>query len=287
MYYYIINPASGFGKINKVKSTLNSLGIAGEFVKTTGPGDATKLTKLGLSKGYNTIIAVGGDSTVNEVTNGLVEKNAVLGVIPTGATNSLAKTLGIENLNQACEILAARKLETIDLGKINEKYFITQAVIGFEANVIKYRAEKGFIPKIKGIKKCIDELRKFTPVEVTLEFDKHFIANTKMFTVIIANSKPSFDYIKTFKTNPQDGILDVLIISELSKKKVLRYLFQIIRGRYENLPQTSIFPTRKITIKTAAPLPFSIDGENFGETPVEIEVVPKKLKVIVGRQRQF
>ncbi len=108
-----------------------------------------------------------------------------------------------------------------------------------------------------------------------------------MFTVIIANSKPSFDYIKTFKTNPQDGILDVLIISELSKKKVLRYLFQIIRGRYENLPQTSIFPTRKITIKTAAPLPFSIDGENFGETPVEIEVVPKKLKVIVGRQRQF
>ena len=103
MYYYILNPTSGSGSINnlqdKLRSTLNAYGIGGEFAKTTGPGDATKLAKSALEKGYNTIIAVGGDDTVNEVINGLAGSPAAifaLGARWTGACSIEGCALGTE-----------------------------------------------------------------------------------------------------------------------------------------------------------------------------------------------
>lgn len=291
MYYYIINPAAGAGKINKIqdklKSLLSELDIIGEFVKTTGIGDATKLTKLALAKGYTTVVAVGGDNTVNEVMNGILDEKAALGVIPTGSTNSLAKTLGINSWEEACSILAARKLETIDLGKINNRYFITSATLGFETKIIKYRTENGFWPKLSFAKKILSELKSFKPKEVTLELGDELVASTEMFTVIVANSKPLSGFKKIFTPNPQDGYLDILIVSHLPKTKILKQITSIVKGAYENLPETSTFRAKNLVIKTKESLPISIDGEDVLETPVKIEVVPKKLKVIVGKKRQF
>lgn len=291
MYYYIINPASGFGKISKIqerlKSRLDDLGIVGEFVKTTGRGDATKLTKLALSKGYGTIVAVGGDNTVNEVINGLVDSRACLGVIPIGSNNSLAKTLGIWNWEQAPSILAARKLETIDLARLNNRYFITTAAVGFETNIIRKRAERGFWPKLLFGQKILTELKNFSPQQAKITFEGRLLADTEIFTIIVANSKPLSGFKKTFRPNPQDGILDILIVSGLSKLKVFVAIPSIIRGSYENLPQTSIFRTKKLKIQTKDPLPVSADGEEIDKTPTEIEIVPKKLKAIVGKERQF
>ncbi|MEI7616673.1 MAG: diacylglycerol kinase family protein, partial [Actinomycetota bacterium] len=153
MYYYIINPAAGGGKINKIqeklKERLSDLGIAGEFEKSTGPADIPKLTKIAISKGFKTIIAVGGDGTINEVINSLEDKDGVaLGIIPTGTTNELANLLGIHDWQSACAILAARKIEKVDLGKINDNVFVTSASIGFDNSVFPQKFTKiPIIPK--------------------------------------------------------------------------------------------------------------------------------------------
>jgi YegS/Rv2252/BmrU family lipid kinase len=305
MYYYIVNPAAGNGKINKIqnklKETVKTLGINGEFVKTTGQGDVPKLVEMALGKSQNTIIAVGGDSTVNEVTNVLVDQKATLGVIPTGNTNSLAKTLGINSWEEACQILAARKLEKIDLAKIisipetpsqkiKERYFITSAEIGFESNIAKYRTEDRFIYKIIFAKNVLSQLLRVSEQKVTIEVNDSFTATTQMLTLIVANcrfSKNNQGNNCKFVPNPQDRLLDILIVSKMARFKLLNSLSTIINGSYENLSETSVFKAKNVKIITKEPMNLSVDGEMIAKTPVEIEIDSAKLKVIVGKQRTF
>ncbi|NTU69821.1 acylglycerol kinase family protein, partial [bacterium] len=113
MYFYIVNPASGGARINKIQTKLLSLlrenKIYGEFVKTTGKGDAARLVHIAIEKGATNIIAVGGDSTVSEVINEVYKTDAVFGIIPIGKTNVLAHSLGINSWQDSIKVLAKRK----------------------------------------------------------------------------------------------------------------------------------------------------------------------------------
>src|SRR5882757_9997325 len=119
MYYYVVNPAAGRGQIRnmqeKLRSRLDDLGIRGEWAKTTGPGEATRMTRAAIASGHTTIVAVGGDDTVNEVINGVDQTGVAVGIIPIGTGNRLAAQLGIITWPQACEALAARRLTSYSL----------------------------------------------------------------------------------------------------------------------------------------------------------------------------
>src|SRR4051812_15331753 len=129
MYYYIVNPAAGRGQIrhlqDKMRGRLDELGIRGEWVKTTGPGDATRMTRQAIASGHTTVIAVGGDDTVNEVINGIENENVAIGIIPLGTTNRVATQLGIVQWQQACEALAARRLTPYSLIAAGQKFFLS------------------------------------------------------------------------------------------------------------------------------------------------------------------
>ncbi|MBI4101202.1 hypothetical protein HY441_01860 [Candidatus Microgenomates bacterium] len=131
MYYYIVNPAAGSGAINSIqdrlKTTLHSLNIDGEFAKTLGPGDAAKITAKALTKGVKTIVAVGGGETVNEVIAAVHDSHkpdVAIGIIPLGRQNLLAKHLGIDNWRQACDVLAGRRITEYSLMSVNDQVFI-------------------------------------------------------------------------------------------------------------------------------------------------------------------
>jgi diacylglycerol kinase family enzyme len=87
---------------------------------------------MAIEKGYKTIVAVGGDGTINEIINSIGNTGIALGIIPLGATNELARMLGILDWQTACNILAGRKIEEVDLGLINDNVFVTAASIGFD-----------------------------------------------------------------------------------------------------------------------------------------------------------
>jgi YegS/Rv2252/BmrU family lipid kinase len=290
MYYYIINPAAGGGKINKVqenlKERLKVLGIAGEFAKSTGPGDVAKLTNLAINKGFKTIVAVGGDGTINEAINAISKKNVVLGIVPMGNTNELAKLLGIDGWQNACNILAARKVEEIDLGKINDQYFITSASIGFD-NVIfgleKY-AKSSFPANTLYNFKIANAARTFKPMDLNIEFAENFKVSTTCCNFSIANCTFT-DYLPQ-KSRPQDDLFDAIILNNLSFRDLVSYG----KGKLDIRKRPgsfSVFHTKKVTITSKESLPVSADGQIVAQTPVTIEISDRKLKVIVSRRRHF
>lgn len=289
MYYYIINPASGGGKINKVqdklRARLKELGIAGEFVKSTGPGDIPKLTKMAIEKGFNTIVAVGGDGTIHEVINAIPNENVALGIIPMGTTNELAKLLGINDWNDACTILAARKVEIVDLGKIGDRLFVTSASIGFEASLFEIKRSQGenVFSKASYYTKLANAAKSFKPISLELKFEK-FSVSTECLNFSISNGQ-FINYIPQ-QSKPQDDVLDAVVINKLNYSDIIKFA----TGKLDystNKGKFSIFHTAKVQISTPKPVPVCADGQIIAETPVTVEVSDRKLKVIVSKNRKF
>lgn len=290
MYYYIINPASGGGKINKVqdklKERLKELGIAGEFAKSTGPGDIEKLTKMAIGKGYKTIVAVGGDGTINEIINAIDGSNVALGIIPMGSSNELASMLGITEWQMACNILAARKVEEVDLGLIDDKLFVTAASIGFD-NIIfdlKRSQRLGTLGKFGFATKLYAAARSYKPLHLDLNFDGKFSVETDCFNFSLSNGA-FLNYIPQ-KSKPQDNMLDAVLVSHLSASDAIKY-GQGTLDLSKKPGQVSVFHTKKIKITSKDPVPVSADGKIVATTPVTIEVSDRKLKVIVSKKRHF
>ncbi len=290
MYYYIINPASGGGKINKVqdklKDRLKELGIAGEFVKSTGPGDIARLTKMAIDKGYKTIVAVGGDGTINEIINAIGGSGIALGIIPMGSSNELANMLGITEWQMACNILAARKVEEVDLGLINDKLFVTAASIGFD-NVLfdlKRGQRIGSFGRLSFMTKLSAAARSYKPIHLELNLDGKFSVETDCFNFSLSNGA-FLNYVPQ-KSKPQDNMLDAVLISHLNFGDAIKY-GQGTLDLSKKPGQVSVFHTKKIKVTSKDPVPVSADGKVVAETPVTIEVSDRKLKVIVSKKRHF
>lgn len=290
MYYYIINPASGGGKINKVqdklKDRLRELGIAGEFAKSTGPGDVSRLTKMAIDKGFKTIVAVGGDGTINEIINAIGDSKVALGIIPMGSSNELANMLGITDWPIACNILAARKVEEVDLGLINDKLFVTAASIGFDNILFELKRSQraGALGRFAFMTKLSTAARTFKPVHLEFNFDGKYSVETDCFNFSLSNG--AFLTYLPQKSRPQDNMLDAVLISHLSFSDAVKYG----QGKLDlskKPGQVSVFHTKKIHITSKEPVVVSADGKAVAETPVTIEVSDRKLKVIVSKKRHF
>lgn len=290
MYYYIINPVAGEGRINKIQEPLSAylkeLGIAGEFIKTTGPGEAAKLTQIAISKGYNTIVAVGGDETINEIINALGDTRAALGVIPIGKKNELAKILGIVEWREACRALAARRLETVDLAKIKNRLFVLSANIGFETILTEKTAPKIPLPfRIKTYLGLFKEAAKFKPFHLKLKLNDELSVETECFNLVLSNSR-SYTILNQLP-NPKDEKIDVFLIGKLTKKEMMSFVYKYLKGQIFVGQRFSVLHAKKIDIDANPPQEIIVDGQPFGKTPSRIEIVPQKLRLIVGRKRAF
>lgn len=291
MYYYIVNPAAGGSKIDKIqdklKSRLRELGIMGDFVKSTGPEDVAKLARMGIEKGYKTIVAVGGDGTINEVLNEIIgNEKVVLGIIPTGTTNDLADALGIRGWYAATGILASRKVEEIDLGKVAGRYFVTSVSLGFDAEFASVRrlARGNAFEKTRFQANLLSKSASFKPIHALVKFDNNYEVEADCFSIIVSNSK--FFPVKMVKTAPKDNLLDTVIITKIPGYKMLKYGY-LSDASTIDLPKISVFHSKTIEIETRKPKEVAADGQVIAETPVKIKVADKKLKVIVSRKRKF
>lgn len=291
MYYYIVNPAAGGAKINKIQDRLQErlkrLGIMGEFVKSTGPEDVAKLARLGIERGYKTIVAVGGDGTINEVMNAILDnEKVVLGIIPTGTTNDLADALGIKDWFSATGILASRKIEEVNLGKVADRYFVTQVTIGFESRIagLKRLSKGNIVDKIRFGLGIFKEASTYRPVKANIKFDDNYDISAECFNVIVSNS--NFSPITVKKTKKMEGLLNTVVITKISGSKALRYGY-MSDASVIDLPKMSVFHSKKIIISARKAADVSADGQIVARTPVCIRVSDKKVRVIVSRKRKI
>lgn len=282
MYYYILNPVAGKGSIStlqdKLRLRLRELGIDGEFAKTTGPGDATKMAKLAIEKGHTTIVVVGGDGTVNEVVNGITKENVAVGIIPAGNSNILAHRLGINTWQQACEVLAARRLTSYGLIAAGQKYFLSTLTLGFETDLdkqVETAPDTKLRSRVGQFVQGWGHARNYESLECRILIDDSLELTAPLFSLSITNQK--FD-------NPlAPNKLLVTLVDTPNRRQLTSYLWSVLKK--DDIEEgVSRFGAKRVVIETTPPTGIMIDGKLSGRTPIAIRLTNKQIKFITEKQ---
>ncbi|HUC87249.1 MAG TPA: diacylglycerol kinase family protein [Candidatus Saccharimonadales bacterium] len=283
MYYYVLNPAAGKGAVNqiqdKLRDRLRELGIDGEFAKTTGPGDATKMTKLAIEKGHTTVVVVGGDGTVNEVVNGVTQENVAIGVIPIGNSNLLAQRLGITSWQQACEALAARRITSYGLIAAGQKYFLSTLTLGFETELdkqVEAPAGGGLGDRLGQLWQAHGHAQNYQSLECKIVVDGGLELTAPLFSLSITNQK--------FEDPLADNRLLVTLVDRPpSGRQLTSYLWRLLK-KDEVYEGVSRFGAKRLVIETTPPTGLMIDGKVSGRTPIAIRLTNKQIRFITEKQ---
>lgn len=277
----IINPAAG--KDAPILNTLNRVfrkhDVCWQATVTHEAGDATRLTRDAVAKGADLVAGYGGDGTLMEIANGLVGSEVPLAILPGGTGNGIAKELGIPgDLEQAAELIC-RDPQTrhIDLGLLNDRYFLLHAYIGLESS---QRASRGTKDRFGILAYMIDILRVIGDPKLsryTLTVDGREIEIDGIVCMITNAAGLGFDLPATADIDPQNGLLNLFIVREdaLSVVKNAANL-----SDFGNLIKS--WQGRQITIRAEPSQTVWIDGEPAEQTPFTVEVVPEALRVLVG-----
>ena len=288
----ICNPTSGGGcEPNAVREELEDFGA--EWIETKGAGDAQRAAEE-WSEGL--LIVLGGDGTVNEVINGLgragFPEGVTLAVLPMGTGNDLAATLAIpDGLGEAEEVIRENRVRTLDVARVRsegvgERFFINVATGGFGAETSSLADEglKGRWGKLAYFRASLEKARDFDvrALRVTLDDVERTM---RAVNVAVGNCRyAGGGWLAAPRANPEDGLLDLVIIEHVGLKEVLA-LAPVALAKSDYLGTEGVFSARakKIRVETQpGGLDFTADGEIIGDEPVEFEVIPHALNVVVG-----
>lgn len=280
---FVVNPISGVkGKktaIELLKAALSPQ-IEYKIVETQRANHATELSKTAITEGYDAVIAVGGDGTVNEVGKALVGSNVALGILPFGSGNGFARHRKIPMaIKDAIQLINRFTTKLVDTATLNDEAFLTTAGLGFDAHVGWKFAENGNRGFLTYSQIAINEFIGYKEEEYHLEIDGK-VLTTKAFVVSIANGG---QYGNNAWISPdasmEDGKLNVCIIrpfpAHFTPEIVLRLFSKTLSASkyYES------FEAEEIKINN--PGKYHMDGEpRTSETDLIIRIVPKSLKVI-------
>ncbi len=294
----IVNPAAGAWKTAKrwpqIMRLLKSIGLHFEYDLTEAPGHATELAKSAAKKGYELVVSVGGDGTINEIVNGLFDagsiRDVMLGIISTGTGSDYVRTIGISrHYDEACQCLMNPKKLVVDLGVVEyasdsqtvKRLFVNFAGLGFDAEVVKATTQRfkalGALPSyLAGLLTTL-LLYKNREVSITLDGKPE---DRKICTIIMSNGKyAGGSMFVAPDADPTDGFFDVLIIDDLSKPDLLWSLPRIYRGTHLTHPKITVKRTREVYIRAKQRMSLQADGELLGETPARFYVLPAELNI--------
>jgi YegS/Rv2252/BmrU family lipid kinase len=287
---FIINPISGRRKNRNIEELINLIIDSTKYqvtVKyTEAEGHARNLCRLAIENKTEIIVAVGGDGTINEVASEMVHTNGILGIIPSGSGNGLARHLGIPiNNRKALELINKGHITSIDTAKVNEKRFISIAGIGFDAFVAKEFAEnkrRGFITYFSIV---AEKFLQFKQRKYTLVFDDGTTISQKALFIAFANSN-QFGYNTQIAPNAMlnDGKLDICIVkkpplTEMPNIVNLLLLKKIDRSRYVKVIKSS-----SVSVKREFDREINLDGEAVNiSKDFDVKVDPLSLKIIIPK----
>lgn len=246
---------------------------------TENRGDAERICRDLASKGEKLVVVVGGDGTLNEAINGVAKTETSIGFIPAGTTNVAAKELNIiEDYEGATLQILKGKIRELNLGVINNRYFLLMAGAGFDGETVhnlnktlKRISGKGAYI-LSGTKLLIrGNLEKFS---VKTDRDEY-----ECYTAIVCNSAC---YGGTFKVcpdaSPFSDTLYLCIMQNGSRRDILRYVGGILTGRH--LRYRDLIYTSSDTVLIKGSPHIQIDGDYFGKGPAEVRLERKALRMV-------
>lgn len=306
MYSFIVNPnaRSGLGKKvwKELENVLKKENIEYQVYFTKYQKHATTITREITSDGEeHTVVALGGDGTVNEVVNGIVNfEKTILGYIPIGSSNDFARGLELPTnpVDALNLVLTKPHLHPMNVGQIHyrgkRRRFAVSAGIGFDADICHESVVshvKAFLNKIKlgkltyvGI--AIHRLFLTTPCTVTITLDnKKEITYPKTYFVALMNNRYEGGGVKFApKAKNDDDMLDIVVASNLPKLKVLMLFPTAFAGLHTIFKGVYMHRAKHIKIHSERPLPIHTDGEPiFLQSDIEANCASKKIRVITTK----
>jgi YegS/Rv2252/BmrU family lipid kinase len=278
----ILNPAARSDKALRFAERIRRLAPKAVLRLTSEPGDACRLAREAVAEGYETIVAAGGDGTINGVVNGVAGSTARMGILPLGTVNVLAKEVGIPegNLAAAWEIIVKGETLALDLPLANDQYFIQLAGVGLDAEVVRrtsHESKKNFGPLSYIL--TLVQLAAARPPKVVLE-SEGWPPREGCFA-LIGNGRLYGGPFPIFKrASLYDGLLDVVLFKNQSHWDVIRYFQAIAFGTHSELPDVEYFQTSTLRVSGNGDVPVELDGELAGSLPCEFRISPSKLNVL-------
>lgn len=285
---FIVNPKSGIGSkkdFPKIVSEFLSKKYSSEIVFTSHAGHATQLSHEAVAQGFKYVVAVGGDGTVNETAQGLVNTDAVLGIIPRGSGNGLARHLKIPlAMEKAVEFLfnEAREVK-MDTAEINGKAFFCTAGVGFDAHIGHAFAMEGTRGFQTYLKTSLREFLNYKPEKYHVKVNNEEF-DVRAFLVTIANtSQYGNNACISPEADVQDGLLDVCILRPFPKYAVVDIGRRLFNQSMHKSRYMQLIKTRELTITREEDGPAHLDGEPLQMSrTLNAKIHPLSLNVLAG-----
>ena len=286
----IYNPSSGRElfkrRLPEVLVKFEKAGYETSCHETTGEGDAEAEAKLASNRGYDIVIAAGGDGTINEVINGLANApvRPKFGVIPVGTSNDFARALRIpRTVDRAVNIIVEGNTIPVDIGKMNDRYFINIAG-GGHLTELSYEVPsklKTGLGQLAYYLKGIEMLPSLKATEVSIEYDGEiFEGEIMLFLVANTNSVGGFEKLVP-DSNVQDGKFSLLILKKTNLADLIRIATLAIRGEHLSDPNIIYEKASTIRVINKERMQINVDGEYGGDAPASFVNLPRHIEVFV------
>jgi len=259
-----------------------------DFQLTEHKGHATEIARQAVEDGYDAVVAVGGDGTMNETACGLLHSQTALAVVPLGSGNGLARGLGIPlTIRRSTRLLIDGQVRTIDAGKIEQRYFFIVAGMGFDALIGKLFDDQSLRGPLPYFTIGFREYLFYRPEVFILRFNGKQVA-TPALLVTIANIKQwGNGAIIAPYAEPDDGLFDICVIHHVGFLTALYHLPKLFTGKIDKVRHYDWYKSDAVEIVREKPGPFHVDGEpDEGETVLKVTMHHKVLNVIVPKPKE-
>lgn len=288
----IYNPSSGRQTIERrldrlCKMLLDDGYTINKFI-TQKKNDAKIETIKTCNEDWDLIIVSGGDGTVNEVATGIANSSRKIpvAILSSGTINDFANYMKIpQNVSRFYDMIKREKTIDVDLGRLNDDYFVNVAAGGLLSNVgFQVPAESKMVLGrlayyIEGLKEIT--LQNFEPIKLSIQSDE-YTEDIEVLLFIISNSSSIGGFKKLApKADVLDGFLDVILVKKSGVQDLANIFFNIFSGEHINHPNVIYFKSKSIKLSTNQNISIDIDGEYGGKLPATFEIVSKAFRIIV------
>jgi YegS/Rv2252/BmrU family lipid kinase len=304
----LVNPHAGTGKgkkdWDKINEYLSLSGIEYETYDTKHRDHALELTSKFIKKGYRKFIVAGGDGTLNEVVNGIfIQKNVpteefLIAMIPVGTGNDWCRMFDIPfDYEKAVKTIQKENVFQQDIGKVSfyqgkeqkHRFFINVAGMGYDAivaaktNKDKERGKGGVLTYLKNLLSSL-LFYKFSEVKMTSDGEKE-LCNCKAFSISIGICKYNGGGMMQLPNAvADDGLLDITLIKKIGRLAVIKQIKNLYNGSFINHPKVETLRASNIQIESNPQINLEVDGESLGHSPFYFEIIPRSLKVVIGKE---
>ncbi len=289
----IFNPVAGQSDPERDLETIKQL-LLPEFdldiQLTSEEIDAGQLAKDAVRRGFDTIIASGGDGTLSAAAEAVVGTDIVLGAISRGTANAFAVALGIpDTIEEACQTILTGKTRKVDAAICNGKPMVLLAGIGFEAETIDHttREAKNRWGMLAYVMAGVQQLSELESFEVEIETEDKIIRIDRVTAVTVANAAPPTSILAQGPAGiiADDGLLDVTIVAIEKWTEAIAASYHLLQtgmsGDAVNRDNIGYMRAKRVKIAAKPPQKVVLDGEIVGMTPISIECIPGGLNICV------